>query len=85
MHKTWEKYKSFMAIIEKCIRRKEIDIQWATLTGSAAAELYAQVKGEVELEGRSHKRRHAQLKWTTVLKNFEAERSAQNKRRRAAA
>jgi hypothetical protein len=48
-------------------------------------ELYALAKGEVELEGRTHKRRHNQIVWKTVLKNFENARAERNKRQRQAA
>jgi len=78
----WKKFKSLMKIIEGHIAN--VDLHWAVIVTSdtEARAAYAEVAEVVEVEGSSHKRRHEQLKWTTVLKNYEARRAQQNKRAR---
>ena len=82
-HGIFKAYKRFTAIIERCIIAKtHTDIDWSTLDENTALDLYAQVKGDIEQEGPRHRRRHGQLKWNTVLKNFEKARADRNKRAR---
>ncbi|KAG5185906.1 hypothetical protein JKP88DRAFT_310845 [Tribonema minus] len=78
--RSWKRYKGFMAIVEKCITSAQgAAVDWSTMTDSKAQELYAAARGEIEVDGASHKRRHDQLKWNTVLKNYESARAQRNK------
>eukprot|EP00611_Tribonema_gayanum_P002677 TRINITY_DN1201_c0_g1_i3.p1 TRINITY_DN1201_c0_g1~~TRINITY_DN1201_c0_g1_i3.p1 ORF type:complete len:378 (-),score=33.71 TRINITY_DN1201_c0_g1_i3:50-1183(-) len=79
---SWKKFKTFMKIIEGHVTQKHENWKVATLTDSQATALYCDVRAEIEIEGKKHKRRHDQLKWTTVLKNYEKRRAENNKRAR---
>jgi hypothetical protein len=94
----WKKFKSLMAIIESHVKshlrstqgdeegeegEAAVTIDWSTLTHARAQELYTAVHDSINTESkRAGKRRHDQLKWNTVLKNYETMRA---KRKRASA
>ncbi|KAG5181562.1 hypothetical protein JKP88DRAFT_246130, partial [Tribonema minus] len=80
----WKKFTSLMKIIEGHVaqRHENWTLKDPTMTDAQARALYSDVRADIEIEGQRHKRRHDQLKWTTVLKNYETKRAADNKRAR---
>lgn len=78
----WKKFKSLMRIIEGHVSQRNGAWKDPALTDGQARALYGEVRADVEIEGQTHKRRHDQLKWTTVLKNYEKRRAENNKRAR---
>lgn len=78
----WKKFKSLMKVIEGHVTQVNENWKDPALTDGQARALYSQVRADIEIEGDKHKRRHDQLQWTTVLKNYEKRRAHNNKRAR---
>ena len=66
----WKKYKFLMEYIMKSVRERSLWVD--NCNAEQARSMYRQVKACVQVEGRKHRRRHAQLTWSTVAKNLQA-------------
>lgn len=73
----WTKYKFLMDYIMQRVQAADLWVD--NPNAEQAREMFNRVKDSVQVEGRSHRRRHAQLTWSTVVKNLQAHLTTQRR------